>query len=251
MLYNLKIVEPIHIGLMLQKRGTSGFYPLIDNPQDWPRLASLRHLFLGGEPINLARLADWLQQSQCQVVNSYGPTECTDIAAWHPVDLARDREQALLPIGKPNFNVQLYVLGEHLELLPQGAVGELCIAGDGVGPGYLNQAQLTQAAFVENPFTDNSKLYRTGDRARFRDDGSVVFLGRKDHQVKLRGYRIEVGEIEAVINQHPMVSGSLVAVLDRQNAPSQLVAWVESMSLEPNLLGEVQALCRFGSTKRP
>ena len=221
----------------------SAFYPLIDNPQDWPRLASLRHLFLGGEPINLARLADWLQQSQCQVVNSYGPTECTDIAAWHPVDLARDREQALLPIGKPNFNVQLYVLGEHLELLPQGAVGELCIAGDGVGPGYLNQAQLTQAAFVENPFTDNSKLYRTGDRARFRDDGSVVFLGRKDHQVKLRGYRIEVGEIEAVINQHPMVSGSLVAVLDRQNAPSQLVAWVESMSLEPNLLGEVQALC--------
>src|SRR5690606_12286742 len=129
----------------------SAFYPLQDEPWQWEALRSLRYLFLGGEPINLARLASWLRQSQCQLINSYGPTECTDIATWYAIELERDLKASALPIGRPNDNVTLYVLGEQQELLPIGAIGELCIGGDGVGPGYLNNPAQTDAVFLPNP----------------------------------------------------------------------------------------------------
>ena len=204
----------------------SAFYPLVDNPDDWHRLTSLRYVFLGGEPINMGRLAGWLMQSSCQLVNSYGPTECADIASWHAIDPQTDIEKPAIPIGRPNYNVQLYVLGEHQELLPKGAIGELCIGGDGVGPGYLNQPELTDQVFIENPFKPGSKLYRTGDRVRYQSDGAVVYLGRRDHQIKLRGYRVEAGEIQAVINRHDRVKESLVDVLKNPAGVDQLVAWV-------------------------
>ena len=214
----------------------SAFYPLIDNSDDWGRLASLRYVFLGGEPINLSRVQDWLEQFNCKLINSYGPTECADIAAWHEVALNRDLQKPVLPIGKPNYNVQLYILGDHQELLPAGAVGELCISGDGVGPGYVNQPQQTDSVFVQHPYIDDSIIYRTGDRARFDENGAILFLGRKDHQIKLRGYRIEVGEIQSVINQQTHVEDSLVAVVKRPDGIDQLVAWVVSSEAQEQLL---------------
>ncbi|HVL01851.1 MAG TPA: amino acid adenylation domain-containing protein, partial [Dongiaceae bacterium] len=204
----------------------SAFYPLQDELQQWTGLASLRYLFLGGEPINLPRLAGWLRQSRCQLVNSYGPTECTDIAAWYAIDVERDISASALPIGRPNYNVRLYVLGDQQELLPIGAIGELYIGGEGVGPGYLNNAELTAQAFLPNPYQPGDRIYRTGDRVRYRPDGVVEYLGRRDHQMKLRGYRIEAGEIQAVINQTPGVKDSLVDIITAENGVQRLVAWV-------------------------
>lgn len=204
----------------------SAFYPLIDNPDDWHRLTSLRYVFLGGEPINMSRLSQWLDQSNCQLVNSYGPTECADIASWHIVDVKQDADSSIVPIGKPNYNVELFVCGEHQELLPRGAVGELCIGGDGVGPGYLNAPELTAQVFIDNPYRGNRIMYRTGDRVRYRSDGSILYLGRKDHQIKLRGYRVEAGEIQSVINKCAAVKESLVDVVKTPSGIDQLVAWV-------------------------
>ncbi|MFZ5605220.1 MAG: non-ribosomal peptide synthetase, partial [Pseudomonadota bacterium] len=129
-----QVIEQQHITWI--NCAPSAFYPLQDEIQQWQGLQSLRYLFLGGEPINLPRLANWLRQSRCQLVNSYGPTECTDIAAYYEIDVERDLSASALPIGRPNYNVRLYVLGEQQELLPVGAIGELYISGDGVGPGY-------------------------------------------------------------------------------------------------------------------
>ncbi len=232
----------------------SAFYPLADDPAQWEKLASLRYVFLGGEPINLDRLRPWLLQTRCKLVNSYGPTECTDIAAWHQIDPGQPLAAGQIPIGRPNDNVALYILGEQQELLPLGAVGELCISGAGVGPGYLNQPDLTSQVFLPNPFSSqapsgHNRIYRTGDRARYLENGDILFLGRKDHQIKLRGYRIEVGEIQAVINSDENISDSLVAVIKSPQGIDQLVAWIASSkavdgSTEKEVTRELQHKCR-------
>ena len=204
----------------------SAFYPLQDDSNDWTALRSLKHVFLGGEPINLGRLQSWMAQTACKLINSYGPTECTDIAAWHHIIPEQEAKHAVLAIGRPNDNVQLYILGKHHELLPIGAVGELCLGGDSVGPGYLNNEALTAEVFISNPYADNGEfIYRTGDLARYRKDGVVEYLGRRDQQVKLRGFRIETGEIQGVINEYAGVTDSLVSVVKTEVA-DQLVAWV-------------------------
>lgn len=206
----------------------SAFYPLQDNEADWPRLNTLREVFLGGEPINIPRLSEWLKQSSCQLVNSYGPTECTDIAAWYVLDPAVDLVSKTLPIGRPNDNVRLYIFDAHRQIIPTGAVGELYIGGPSVGPGYLGKPELTAEAFFQNPYTTHpDTLYKTGDRVRYRHDGLIEYLGRNDHQIKIRGVRIESAEIQAVINEQESVSDSLVAVLKTPNG-EQLVAWVET-----------------------
>ncbi|MDY6921996.1 MAG: amino acid adenylation domain-containing protein [Pseudomonadota bacterium] len=228
----------------------SAFYPLVENPADWPRLGSLRYVFLGGEPINLERLAPWLEQTACRLINSYGPTECADIAAWHEVTLA-DRQAAAIPIGRPNDNVELYILGEHQELLPVGASGELYIGGAGVGPGYLNQPELTARVFLDNPHQPGQTIYRTGDRVRYRPDGAVIYLGRRDYQIKLRGYRVEAGEIQALINQHPQVIESLVDVVRNNSGVDQLVAWVATGNEEPVTVSLVEELKHLAVTRLP
>ena len=210
----------------------SAFYPLQDNEADWSRLSTLRVVFLGGEAINLPRLSDWLKQTSCQLVNSYGPTECTDIAAWYAIDIEKDLACKTLPIGKPNDNVRLYIFDEHRQIIPTGAVGELYIGGLSVGPGYLGKPELTAEAFFQNPYTSHpDTLYKTGDRVRYRHDGLIEYLGRNDHQIKIRGVRIESAEIQSVINEHDAVSDSLVAVLKTPSG-DQLVAWVESAVAE-------------------
>lgn len=206
----------------------SAFYPLVDEPNEWHKLESLKHLFLGGEPINLPRLKSWLNFSGCKLINSYGPTECTDIAAVHTVDLQEDLHHPVLPIGRPIDNVRLYILGDHNELMPVGGAAELCIGGDSVGPGYLNNQELTEQVFIRNPFTQEADtLYRTGDLVRYRPDGAIEYLGRRDHQIKLRGFRIEVEEIKVVINEFAGVTDSLVAV-EKTAAGEMLFAWVVS-----------------------
>lgn len=201
----------------------SAFYPLVESAaqQGYRALQSLRFVVLGGEPIRLTALYPWLSSPGCsaQLINSYGPTECTDVVAWHRVDHIESVQQ-VLPIGKPVENLQLYIVNDNLQQVVPGLVGEICVAGVGVGLGYINRDELTSTVFLPNPFGPG-KLYRTGDLGRYLANGEIEYLGRKDFQIKLRGLRIELGEIEFALKQLPGVEDGLALVKD-----DKLIAYV-------------------------
>ncbi len=198
----------------------------------WRGRSSLT-ILCGGEalPKDLAREL----RSRCAALwNMYGPTETTVWSAIGEVPpiAAGALVAGVESIGRPIANTQLYVTAAQAAqaaLLPVGAVGELCIGGDGVALGYLNQPELSAERFVANPFvaTTGARMYRTGDRARWQPDGTIEFLGRLDHQVKLRGFRIEPGEIESVLGRHPAVTHCAVMVRDTGH-DSSLVAFYVS-----------------------
>ncbi|MBJ6362774.1 AMP-binding protein, partial [Paenibacillus sp. GCM10012307] len=183
-------------GITLLNGTPSAFYPLVDEtePHGYGQLGTLRHVFLGGEPIAPDRLSPWTTAEACraEVVNTYGPTECTDVTVYHRMPDMRSLEGNPVPIGRPTPNTRLYILNEELGLVPVGAPGELCIAGTQVGGGYVGDAERTAEKFVANPYGEagSEVLYRTGDLAKYMPDGTIVYLGRMDHQVKIRGYRI-------------------------------------------------------------
>jgi amino acid adenylation domain-containing protein len=235
----------------------SAFYPVLehDRPAGFASLAPLRTLFLGGEPIAGDRLAEWLggAGAHTAVVNSYGPTECTDIVGAHLLTEAERRGLAPVPLGRPIRNTQLYILDQHLQPVPQGLTGELYVAGAGVGRGYLGRPDLTAERFLPNLFADvrllvsatpagpssessgstenrkseiGNRLYRTGDLARWRGDGRVEYLGRADAQVKVRGFRVETGEVEAVLRAHPDVREAVVVAQRYGAGDTRLLAYV-------------------------
>ncbi|MEH2030403.1 MAG: amino acid adenylation domain-containing protein [Nostoc sp.] len=209
----------------------SAFYPLIDQgDKSLCMKKTLKYVFLGGEPISISRLKVWLDSIPCktQIVNTYGPTECTDICAAYLVAQPEQWLEKLVPIGKPIHNAKVYVLDENLKPLPVGMVGELYVGGEGVGRGYINNLDLTLAKFVSDPFSSKSgaRLYKSGDLARYLADGNIEYLGRIDHQVKIRGFRIELGEIEVAINQYPAVKETVVLVSEESVNSKRLVAYV-------------------------
>ncbi|HHK1155574.1 TPA: non-ribosomal peptide synthase/polyketide synthase [Pseudomonas aeruginosa] len=185
-------------------------------------LDGLRWMLPTGEamPPELAR--QWLKRyPRIGLVNAYGPAECSDDVAFFRVDLA-STESTYLSIGSPTDNNRLYLLGagadDAFELVPLGAVGELCVAGTGVGRGYVGDPLRTAQAFVPHPFgAPGERLYRTGDLARRRADGLLEYVGRIDHQVKIRGFRIELGEIEARLHERADVREAAVAVQEGAN----------------------------------
>ncbi|MBT4836028.1 MAG: amino acid adenylation domain-containing protein [Methylococcales bacterium] len=204
----------------------SAFYPLVSNNFDrFDGLSSIRHLFLGGEPIVISKMKYWISSEDfnTEIVNSYGPTECTDISSFYRIKSPARYIDANIPIGRPNSNVELYILDDELNVMPIGVAGELCIGGTGVGRGYINDADLTAKKFVNNPFSDDphAKIYRTGDRVRYLADGNIEYLARFDDQVKLRGLRIELGEIESILRQQSAVKDAVTIVKDER-----LVAYV-------------------------
>lgn len=185
----------------------SAFHPLVEDMARWPYLDSLTQVWLGGEPMTGHALNHWHAHSGCRLVNGYGPTECTAVVCWHEVQIGEKQP----PIGRPIANTRLYILDESMQCCPPGAPGELCVGGVGVGPGYLDQPELTAQKFVDDPYSPpGAKLYRTGDLARYREDGNIDFLGRLDDQVKVRGLRIELGEIEHAITQQAEVRDVVV-----------------------------------------
>jgi amino acid adenylation domain-containing protein len=180
------------------------------------RCASIERIIASGEalaPELVARVAKQLPHARLH--NLYGPTEAAiDVSHW--TCEARDADAASVPIGHPIANLQLHVLDAALQPLPQGAIGELYLGGAGLARGYLGRAALTAERFVPDPFAHGARLYRTGDLARRRADGALDYLGRMDTQVKLRGQRIEPGEIEALLRAAPGVHDAVVIVRDEQ-----------------------------------
>ena len=197
-----------------------------------PALPFLRRLVVTGEALASSSCRRWSQRfPQISVVNAYEPTECSDDVTHCAVDAADMLERATAPIGAPVRNTALFVLDDRLALCAQGAVGELYVAGTGVGTGYLGRPGRTSATFVANPFGGGDRLYRTGDNVRWRPDGLLEFRERRDHQVKVRGHRVELGDIEASLRDLPGVSGAVVTTLGEVSSGSvDLVAHVTGSS---------------------
>ena len=181
-------------------------------------LDGLRWMLPTGEAMPPELAQQWLlRYPHVGLVNAYGPAECSDDVAFFRVDQA-STQGSYLPIGTPTDNNRLYLLDGDLQLVALGAVGELCVAGTGVGRGYVSDPLRTATVFVPNPFgAPGERLYRTGDLARRRLDGVLEYVGRIDHQVKIRGYRIELGEIEARLHEQPQVRDAAVSVQEGPN----------------------------------
>ncbi len=253
----------------------SNLYLLLSDSKKISQLDSLRSVFLGGEPIDMQKLSPWRHRSgfDTEIVNTYGPTECTDICSYYRV--AADSTEQTIPVGFPIYNVQTYVLGDELQQLPVGVTGELCIGGAGVGAGYLGDPQLTSNKFVANPFAskdsdrstaskdsdrstaskdsdrptatkdsdrptatkDSDLLYRTGDLCRYREDGAIDFVGRIDDQVKIRGNRVELGEIETVLRTHSHIKDCAVIAVDDLRGNKRLVSFIISDNVHADTNG--------------
>lgn len=224
--HGLLKITPAHLQLLTQQISTS----------QAPAVA--RAFVIGGENLTAESLRFWREAApETRLINEYGPTETVVGCCVYEVQPG-DPQNGSIPIGRPISNTQLYVLDEELQPVPIGATGELYIGGDGVARGYLNRPELTAERFIPDTFSGmpHARLYKTGDLARYRNDGVLEYLGRTDNQVKVRGYRIELGEIEEALAANPAVSAC--TVLLREDAPGnkQLVGYVtaqQGVSLQP------------------
>jgi amino acid adenylation domain-containing protein len=191
---------------------------------------SLRLVVCSGEALPSALARRFLDRSRARLENLYGPTEASVDVTFRAC--STDEAGDTVPIGRPIANTQMHILDSSMEPVPAGLPGELYIAGTGLARGYLNRPELTAGRFVPNPFSlvPGARLYRSGDVARYLPDGEIAFLGRNDHQVKIRGARVELGEVEAILEQHPSVAQA--AVVDREDPGGnrRLVAWVVPLS---------------------
>ncbi|HJD81847.1 MAG TPA: amino acid adenylation domain-containing protein [Kitasatospora aureofaciens] len=192
-----------------------------------PPLSALRKLVVTGEamPADLARRWFALRPG-IPLVNAFGPTECSDDVTHALIGSPAELDSVRAPIGRPVRDTRLYVLGDSLQPVPAGQPGELYVGGRGVGRGYLNDPRRTAGAFVADPYSDEpgARMYRTGDRVVHRTDGQLEFLERVDHQVKIRGHRIEPGEVEAALRAVPGVADAVVTVARDPSGGARLVA---------------------------
>ena len=208
---------------------------------DEPRVEecrSLRYIVSGGEALSSQLQQRFSSLLHAQIHNQYGPTETSvSSTAWF---YQEESDQTSVPIGRPVHNTQILLLDQHLQLVPVGVAGELYIGGVGLARGYFKRPDLTAERFCPHPFSQEpgARLYRTGDLARYRRDGVIEYLGRTDHQVKLRGMRIELGEIESVLRLYQDVQDAAVAVHQDQQGEQRLVAYLiteqeEALPLNP------------------
>jgi amino acid adenylation domain-containing protein len=194
------------------------------SPECEEALEQLKVLLVGGEPLPVGLARELRRLVRGDLLNVYGPTETT---IWSTAHRVKEIGTGV-PIGRPLANTEAFILDRNFQPVPTGAAGELFIGGEGVARGYLNRPELTAERFVPHPFSSDpaARLYRTGDRVRYRADGTIEFLGRFDQQIKLRGHRIEPGEIEAVLRQHNGVSDCVVQVYEPSTDDRRLAAYV-------------------------
>ena len=195
---------------------------------DKENCSSLKRIFSSGEALPFELKELFWDKLECQLHNLYGPTEAAiDVTFWQ---CEPQSNLQIVPIGRPIANTQIYILDSHRQPVPIGVPGELYIGGDGLARGYLNRPQLTSEKFISNPFNSTSKLYKTGDLARYLSDGNIEFLGRIDNQVKIRGFRIELGEIEAALTTHPQINQTVVIAREENTSDKRLVAYIVAES---------------------
>lgn len=204
--------------------------------RDWehePALAptgQLRRVLVGGEALAPAVVELWrkLGLTSIRLLNGYGPTECTVTATVHDVPAVASDSEATgrIPVGLPQGPVEAYVLDEKRRILPVGVPGELCLAGPTLARGYLHRDELTREKFIPHPWKRGASLYRTGDRARLLPDGAIDFCGRADRQIKIAGYRVEPGEVEAALGRCSGVSACAVVVEKDERGDAGLVGYV-------------------------
>ncbi|MCP4146681.1 MAG: AMP-binding protein, partial [bacterium] len=190
---------------------TPGMFGKSVEEDEMHKLAGLKHVFLGGEPVPAHIIVKWQESGKCnaEVVNTYGPTECTDVCSYYRITRPRNDTTQTVPIGRPVYGTRLYILDPALKLVPVGVPGELCIAGAGTGPGYINHPALTNETFVEAPGIE-TQIYKTGDLAKWLQNGNIEFIGRIDRQVKIRGFRIELEEIEKKLLEREEIKDTVV-----------------------------------------
>jgi natural product biosynthesis luciferase-like monooxygenase protein/amino acid adenylation domain-containing protein len=207
-------------------------------------LNSLKRLIIGGEALPATLTRELGQVSPATIRNMYGPTETS---IWSTSWLINDVDD-IVPIGRPIANTQIRFLDQQFRQVPMGLPGELCIGGDGVARGYLERPELTAERFIPDEFGDAKGLrsYRTGDVASYLADGNIQYLGRADHQVKIRGHRVELGEIESVLLQHPVVEQSVVVMHENEPGDQRLVAYI--VAKDRSRIGELRG---FLETKLP
>jgi amino acid adenylation domain-containing protein len=215
---------------------------------------SLRLVVVGTEAASPRHLDQWekLAGNRVSWCNAYGPTEASITSTvYGPMTAFKERPPGPVPIGRPLPNVRVYLLDRHLNPVPVGVAGEIHIGGDGIARGYLNRPDLTAENFVPDPHAGEAgaRLYKTGDLARYLADGSIVFLGRLDHQLKIHGFRIEPAEIEAVLRQHPRVRDAVVVARDSVTADcggaaKRLVAYVTADAESAPNVSELYAHAR-------
>ncbi|WP_145333574.1 non-ribosomal peptide synthetase [Paenibacillus xylanexedens] len=196
-------------------------------------LKSLRKILFGGELSSIRHVQRAFEVlGEDRIIHVYGPTETTVFATYYPIT-SDIMKLDFVPIGRPIYNTSVYVLNNDNQLQPIGVPGELYIGGEGLARGYLNREELTEAVFVKHPFIDRERVYKTGDLVRWTRDGQLEFLGRLDNQVKIRGHRIELEEIEKSIAQHPQISQVVVLPLtDSEGHYTNLFAYYISQNKE-------------------
>jgi len=214
---------------------------------------SLQRVICSGEALSFELKERFKRRLSCELHNLYGPTEASvDVTYWNCYE---ELEKPIVPIGKPIANTQIYVLDKNAERVPVGVTGELYIGGVGLARGYLGRADLTAERFVPDLFAGNGgRIYRTGDLGRYLADGNIEYLGRTDHQVKLRGFRVELGEIELKLDEHPAVQQSVVLAREESTGAKRLVAYVVphpqraapiSRLLSLEVAGQLESLIQF------
>ncbi|MBC3787161.1 non-ribosomal peptide synthetase/type I polyketide synthase [Spirosoma utsteinense] len=199
----------------------SWFNQLVD--LDLELFGGLKNLLIGGDKlsprhVNMVKTA----YPELRIINGYGPTENTTFSICHPID---EYYTADIPLGRPIANSKAYIINRHQKLCPIGIQGEICLAGDGLALGYLNQPELTAGKFVTIAELPGELVYRTGDLGRWLENGDVAFMGRNDFQMKIKGFRIEAGEIEGVLLQHPGLEKVIVTAIPGEDGSKELVAY--------------------------
>ena len=205
---------------------TGLFHVMVDEELD--ALKPLRQLLTGGDVLSVPHVLKAIRALEgCRLVNCYGPTENTTFTSYYPIT-GPEQIRTSVSIGRPIANTRVYILDQHLQPTPIGIAGELCTSGAGLALGYLGRPDLTAERFIDNPFAHDPdrRLYKTGDVCRYVPDGNIEFMGRLDHQVKVRGFRIELDEIEAALARCPAVREAVVLAREDRPGIRELVAYV-------------------------
>ncbi|WP_291560027.1 MULTISPECIES: amino acid adenylation domain-containing protein [unclassified Clostridium] len=189
--------------------------------------SNIKRFVVGGEDLKVALAKDVYNSfgKNIEILNEYGPTETVVGCMIYKYDEEKDKRVSV-PIGYPADNVQTYILDNELNTVPTSVVGELYISGDGVARGYLNREELTNERFIENPFIKGKRMYKTGDTARYLENGAIEYVGRIDNQVKIRGHRIEIGEIERYLLENEFVKDVVVALKEDSSGNKLLNAYI-------------------------